>query len=393
MTLLALQTTTFNCYGGIPTYNRFVCRALSEFDELGERRVLVAMDGDSDLIEPRRSRLYDQLQIEAFNGNRWKFSKRAANLAARRKTNLMLVGHVNYAPLAWLLRFLRPEMRYGVVLYGTEVWETLPPLRRRALRQADFAISISEYTKQQAVRINNVAAERIHLLPNALEYKEEPQPSPSHTPLPSGTLLLAVCRLDASERQKGVDTVIEALPEVLARVPDAQFIVVGGGTDVTRHEELARRAGVASRVHFTGFVDDAALRAYYEACDIFVMPSAQEGFGFVFLEAMRYGKPIVAARNGGVPEVVEDGVTGVLISFGDVAQTAESLVRLCLDAELRVRLGRTGRARLDERFTFSRFKDTLNSILRREAQSTAPCGARPRVLPGAGRGISEQGEE
>ena len=192
--------------------------------------------------------------------------------------------------------------------------------------------------------------------------------------------LLSVCRLDRNEQYKGVDQVIEALPAVSLQVPDVQYFVVGGGTDIERHKQLAVEVGVADRVHFLGFVDDLTLRACYQTCDIFVMPSGGEGFGFVFLEAMQNGKPVVAANSGGAPEVVQDSVTGALVEYGDVAQLAETLVRLCLDPSSRARMGQAGYERLHQHFNFPRFKQTLIDILSRELPADVLYNARRRTL-------------
>jgi glycosyltransferase involved in cell wall biosynthesis len=267
------------------------------------------------------------------------------------------------------------------MMYGVDVWAKLSRLRQRALQQADFAVSISEYTKERAVEVNKVAADNVHLLPNALEWSEEESESVSASmPLPSGTKLLTVCRLDSTEKYKGVDTVIEALPQVIARVPDVQYLIVGSGSDSIRLKKLAKSVGVSDRVHFLGSVDDATLRACYRACDVFVMPSAKEGFGFVFLEAMQYAKPVVAADKGGSPEVVKDGVTGLLVRYNDVRQLAESLTRLCLDPALRTKLGEAGYMRLQENYTFPQFKQTFNDIITRELPTAAIYRSHSRAL-------------
>ena len=182
-----------------------------------------------------------------------------------------------------------------------------------------------------------------------------------------GTRLLSVCRLEQSERYKGVDKVIECLPELAKSVPDVQYTVVGGGTDLERHRALAERLGVASRVRFLGFITDEALAACYRECDVFVMPSAGEGFGFVFLEAMKYGKPIVAARSGGAPEVVRDGVNGRLVEYGNKHELLEALIDLCLNRNKRESLGDGGYRRLQENYTFEHFKQKFADIIRLES--------------------------
>ncbi len=314
---------------------------------------------------------HPQLRLAAFDGRRLSFARTALSIGAREPVELVLAGHVNYAPLCVLLKRLRPGMRFGVFLYGCEVWEKMPLIRRRALQQADFFISISGYTGQQAVEVNKVRPERVFLLPNALEWETESKDSSDAYELPRGMKLLSVGRLDTTERRKGFDTIIESLPLIAQRVPDVQYIVIGSGTDLERHKQLAQTTGVSDRVHFLGSVDETVLRACYQACDVFVMPSAQEGFGFVYLEAMQYKKPIVAANSGGAPEVVQDGVTGKLVAYGNRERIAETIVDLCLDEDLRRRLGEAGYRRLHERFTFSQFQHKLTEILLRESPAKA----------------------
>jgi len=191
--------------------------------------------------------------------------------------------------------------------------------------------------------------------------------------------------LEQTEKYKGVDKVIEVLPTVALQVPGIQYVVVGGGSDLDRHKQLAQQLGVADRVHFKGFLNDEALRACYRDCDVFVMPSAGEGFGFVFLEAMTYSKAIVAARSGGAPEVVEDEVTGRLVEYGDQAELAQALIELCLDPEKRNRLGSAGYQRLQERFTFAHFKQKLTEILNAELPPKSAAGAQIPVGQSGGQ--------
>ena len=351
-----------------------VCRALNELDDLAveARRVLIAMDRQADLVAAARD--FPNLTLESFEGKRISFVRRVVATALREPISLALIGHVNYAPLGWLLKKLRPQMRYGVVLYGIEAWQALPYLKRRALQHADFLISISEYTKQMAVEKNGVAADRVYLLPNALEWDGE-QVSKGKGQDQTGIRFLSVCRLEESEQYKGVDTVIAALPEVVRQVPGVQYVVVGGGTDLERHRELARTMGVGDRVRFLGFLSDEELRACYRDSDLFIMPSAGEGFGFVFLEAMHYGKAIIAANCTAVPEVITDGSSGLLVEYGNTTQLARAMIRLCRDHDLRQQIGKAGYERLQQNFTFPQFKQKLTEILAAELTPKMASGA------------------
>jgi phosphatidylinositol alpha-1,6-mannosyltransferase len=343
-----------------------------------EKQVLVMGDAPSDLS--KHCDELSNLQLRAFSRRRGAFVSRVLKLGLTRRIDLAVIGHVNYAPLGWMLRRLQPQLRYGVILYGIDAWQPLGAMRRRALQQADFIISISDYTRQRAIETNGIA-KTIDLLPNALEWiDDDSQHAGSPTPLIEGTRLLSVCRLEQSEKYKGVDKVIEALPDIAIRVPDVQYLVVGGGSDLERHKQLARDKGVSQRVHFLGFLSDEDLRGCYRDCHLFVMPSAGEGFGFVFLEAMKYSKAIVAANSGGAPEVVIDRVTGRLVEYGDADGLANALVELCMDADERQQLGRAGYERLQENFTFPQFQAKLTEILMREMPANSLNRGRREVL-------------
>lgn len=359
--ILSIQTSTFGARGGIPTYNRLVCRALNTFVD-ADNSVLILTDRNQDII--KTSHEFPNLHLRSFGGSRAAFVHQALASALRQEIDIALIGHVNYAPLGLLMRKLQPSLRYGVFLYGIDAWARLSPLRLRALRKADFTVSISEYTRQRAIEINEIESSRAHLLPNALECSVAPRGKESEAP-DSGKTLLTVCRLDSTEKYKGVDTVIKALPAVIARVPDAQYVIVGEGSDTLRLKRIASEAGVLDRVQFVGSVSDQELQTYYCNCDVFVMPSAKEGFGFVFLEAMEYAKPVIAANCGGAPEVVIDDENGLLVDYGDVPQLAEKLIRLCTDNKMRRRLGDAGYERL-HRYSFKQFRSSLTDILLRE---------------------------
>jgi glycosyltransferase involved in cell wall biosynthesis len=111
-------------------------------------------------------------------------------------------------------------------------------------------------------------------------------------------------------------------------------------------------------------ISDDELAGYYKRCALFVLPSGQEGFGIVFLEAMRFAKPCIGGNVGGTPEVVEDGQTGLLVPFGDVDALERALDRLLADSALRKQMGIAGRRRLLTQFVFERFRARLEGYLR-----------------------------
>lgn len=374
--ILALQTTTFGAHGGIPVYNRMVCRALNELESLNvtERKVLIAMDRRADVAAVAEQ--FPNLSLEAFEGQRLAFIRRVMATALRRRIDFALIGHVNHAPLGLMIKRLRPEFRYGVMVHGVEVWSRLSRMRRTALRAADFVMSVSDYTRRQVVELSGVDRDRVYLLPNTLTWGSDSDTTAQESAKErTAARLLSVCRLEASEKYKGVDTVIRALPAVLRHLPDLQYVVVGSGSDLERHMRLAADLGVSDHVRFRGATDDATLRQCYRECDVFVLPSDGEGFGIVYLEAMAYAKPVIAANSRAVPEVVKHGETGLLVEYGNAEQLANSIVTLCLDQPRKKEMGAAGLLRLQEHFTFEQFKERLGELLAGKVANSAMVNA------------------
>jgi len=168
-------------------------------------------------------------------------------------------------------------------------------------------------------------------------------------------VLLFVGRL---ELRKGIDVLLATLPELLAQFETLDIWIAGDDT-IELDGGMTARAGfladeavsaIAERVYFLGAVSDEELRWLYANCDVFTSPSRFESFGLIFVEAMMFGRAIVGCRAGGVPEVVEDGVTGLLAEAGDVGSLAAALSRLLGDAVLRDALGAAGRVAFEQRF-------------------------------------------
>jgi phosphatidylinositol alpha-1,6-mannosyltransferase len=165
------------------------------------------------------------------------------------------------------------------------------------------------------------------------------------------------------ETQKGIDSVIKSLPAVIDKIGPIEYRVVGEGDDVPRLQALARELGIAKHVLFMGGLPDAELREHYRRCSVFVLPSGQEGFGIVFLEAMAYAKPVIGGAHGGTPFVVKDRETGWLVNWSNTGEIAEAILMFLGDEKLRKNFGHAGYQRLKREFTFKKFADNLNRIL------------------------------
>jgi phosphatidylinositol alpha-1,6-mannosyltransferase len=180
-------------------------------------------------------------------------------------------------------------------------------------------------------------------------------------------ILLTLARL---VERKGQDKVIEALSLIKREIPDVRYVICGKGNDEARLRRIAAENGVAGEVVFAGFVPNEERGAFYDACDVYVMPSREipekgdiEGFGITYLEANAFGKAVIGGKSGGVSEAVIDGVTGLLVDPCDVEAIAGACVRLLGDPELAGRLGDQGRDRIRREFNWDAICAGLSEIL------------------------------
>jgi phosphatidylinositol alpha-1,6-mannosyltransferase len=177
--------------------------------------------------------------------------------------------------------------------------------------------------------------------------------------------LLIAGRMASGERYKGHDQLLEALPGLLAAHPGARLAVAGDGDDRARLEAKAASLRLGAAVAFTGFVSEATLAELYRRCAAFAMPSQGEGFGLVYLEAMRAGKPVLAARGSAAEEIVRHGETGILVDPNDRDELTAGLARLLGEPETAARLGEAGHERWQREFGVGRFRERLGPLLER----------------------------
>jgi glycosyltransferase involved in cell wall biosynthesis len=243
-------------------------------------------------------------------------------------------------------------------------WMSRPA--RWAMDRVDALVGVSQFVARSLVECG-YPAQKTHAVLNAIDpaawdYRLDPGPVrralgiPSHAPV-----VACVARLF---RGKGQDDVIRALSLVRREFPDVRLLIIGEDdrqamqTSFTAElKALARDLGLSDQVVFTGHRAD--MPALLAGCDVFALPSFEEPFGLVFLEALAMKKPVVALDNGGTPEVVEHGASGLLSAAGDQAALAANLLTLLRNPVLRARMGEYGRRQVETRFTPERMaRDT-----------------------------------
>jgi glycosyltransferase involved in cell wall biosynthesis len=208
------------------------------------------------------------------------------------------------------------------------------------LRRADRIITTSLYSSQRIAQFYGVSPARILIAPEPIDLQTWQNALRAAPQEPGPLRVLSVAHL---YRRKGLHTLLHAFAQTR---PESVLRIVGIGPERRRLEHLAGELAIADRVQFLGQLSFKALAAEYRNASIFALPTSQEGFGIVFLEAMASSLPIVAGRAAAVPEVVDDGVSGFLVDPDDQKTLAQTLANLLQRPETRLAMGSAGFARV-----------------------------------------------
>ena len=323
MKTLLLFPELFARESGIQRILRLYLKALCDLAEVGDEVSLVVLN-DAEFPPGQLQRYANEKLTERrpCGGGKAGFIRQA--LRASAGADRVVCGHLGQLGVAWLARCLHPRLDYYLVAHGIEVWRRYSWIERLALRRARRILCVSDFTRREMQRRIALPESQLVVVPNGLDPLFDGTLSETMT-APGDPIILTVARLDARERYKGVDHLIEAMPAVRLVVPETRLRIIGTGSDLPRLQEMATRLGAADAVDFAGFVNDDGLSAAYRECALFALPSSGEGFGIVFLEAMAYGKPCLGARAGAIPEII-DGTSGVLVDYGAISQIAAKTV-------------------------------------------------------------------
>ncbi len=275
----------------------------------------------------------------------------------------------------------RWRARYLLYLYGIECWRPLRGSRRRALDGAAARLACSSFTADRLRRLNpgTPPVTPLHLAVDDLPTTSTGADDALLAALGEGFLLI-VGRLAPGERYKGHDELLEALATLAPTHPDLRLVVAGEGEDRRRLEARAAELGVAPRVSFVGFVSAATLVALYRRCALFAMPSDGEGFGLVYLEAMRTGRPCIARAASAAAEIVVDGETGRLVEAG-AAPLAAAIAGILADPFATAAMGAAGRERWQQCFRPAQFAAGLRPHLDQLLAPAPLCQRREVVVP------------
>jgi glycosyltransferase involved in cell wall biosynthesis len=374
---LIIVTGALHSDGGVAAVNRLVIHSLIEE---GYQIDIFALYEDDDVVDGP-SEWKKQLGYRTYHGNKLLFSLAVWKAWFQDKYDLVFSDHINLALVFIPLRiFFRQP--YMVWVHGFECFPPNPNWEGfLGLRFSSKCLTSSDHTRD--VLLMRYPYLSVITCDLALDPLRRTASLPPEPPTPSNQglelkavsgakrflgkkVILLVGRLDSSQRNKGQDVLIQALPLVKKQHPDAQLVLVGQGDDRARLETLANSypTNIRESIFITGFASDEDLSNLYRICYLFAMPSRGEGFGIVYLEAMCWAKPCVGSKLDGAKCVIQDGRTGLLVDDpSSPKEVAEKIICLLSHPEEAIRMGVAGYNLVGERYLFPSFKRRFLSAL------------------------------
>lgn len=328
--------------GGVAAVARMTARVLAEHHAV---RALACQDRGNYEVE--------RVPVAAFDGHILPFV--IWNFRESRKSTHVIYDHPATARAHLDAPFSsRP---YAVWIHGWEIWEQAPAKYVRAVAGASLVLANSAYTAERGRHALSGIVPRICTL--GTSGNECPAHiGPSVDP-PTVMLLGRIDDLFA----KGHDVLIEIWPQVVSAVPDARLLLVGGGTALERVRAMAAASAARESIEITGFVASRGLEDYWRRATVFAMPGFAEGFGLVYVDAMRHGLPVIASTDDGGQDVNVDGVTGYNVARADRKRMVDAIVSLLRDPDKARTMGAAGHALWQRTYTFDCFRDRLLDVM------------------------------
>ena len=363
MTTLFLYLNAFSITGGIEKFNKAFMKALDDIsaDKEMDCKVLSAYDDNPDekYVSPGK--------FKGYKGSRINFT--LAALKEGIKADKVFIGHINLAVAGILIKLLNPGVKIYLTAHGIEIWDKISFIKKYFLKKCNYILAVSSYTKKCIAETHSYPADRIIIFPNTLDpYFRIPGKFEKPVNILekfkidiNDTVLLTLGRLSSVEGKKGYDKVIAVLPEIKNNKDGLKYLIVGkyDQQEYSRIQKLIVDKKLEDDVILTGFVSDEELTDYYLSADIFVMPSKQEGFGIVFLEALVCGLTVIAGNKDGSIDVLKNGELGTLIDPDNSEQLKTEILNNLNVIEDKEFLS----SEVQETFGFEKFKERLEEII------------------------------
>ena len=241
----------------------------------------------------------------------------------------IICGHVNFLPILFILNKFK-YIPYSISIYGIEIIANLTPIVKTSILRANKVITISNYTKNLILKKIPEVKSKIFMLKSSINgdkffIKKKDFNIKNKFNLNNKKIILTLARLSTNE-DKGQSRVLSAMPKILKTIPNAIYLIVGGGIDKNVNKILEQNRQLLTSVFFTGAISDSEKNIYYNLADVFVMPSKTEGFGIVFIEALACGLPVICSEGYGCREGLLNGELGTLVNPDDIDEIANQII-------------------------------------------------------------------
>lgn len=365
--MLLLTLKVFSATGGIEKVNRIAGKALYEID-------IAAGKDDTKIYS-----LYDTNKDAA--GNKYfaehifeGFGKRKAafickSILAGVKTDVVVLSHINLLPAGFFIKIFSPATKLVLLAHGIEVWKTFPAWKKYLLNKCDLILPVSEFTKDTMVKLTAIPEEKFRIVNNCLDpFLPEPVREEKNKNIlarygfsDSHIILMTLTRLSATEKHKGYDTVLYALQKLVKINPAIRYLLAGkyDALEKQRVDKLISELGLNEFVVLAGFIADEEIGAYYNLADMYIMPSKKEGFGIVFIEALYYGKPVIAGNKDGSVDALCNGLFGLLVDPDNQQGITDAIQKVIENKEQFL----PDHTLLMQKFSYNTYKNNLKEVL------------------------------
>ena len=363
---LLLTLNMFSATGGIEKVSRVVGKALQDIatEQLGETVSVFSMyDKQGDVDE----RYFPASVFSGFGENKWRFVYEAVRKGINSRQ--VILSHSNLLLAGFLIKTFSPKTELILLAHGIEVWSPFSFFKKRMLSKCSRVLAVSQFTKNKMVAVQKLANHKVSILNNCLNpYLELPTNNGKEDTLlqrygfsGQDKVLMTLTRLSSKEQYKGYDNVLYAIKMLTKEFPSIKYLLVGkyDAAERERLDAIIAGLGLQHQIVFTGFIADAELAAHYSIADLYIMPSKKEGFGLVFIEAMFYGKPVIAGNRDGSVDALGNGDFGLLVNPNEVVEIAAAINQVFENQQAYI----PNREKVLNRFGYKEYKDNWSKIL------------------------------
>lgn len=362
--ILFLTLRIFSATGGIEKMNRIIGMAL--FDSGYGLKIFSSHDK-----EKCHNKYFPSATLSVFNADKIRFTLKSIREGI--KNNIVIISHINLLTIGYFIKILSPRTKLILFAHGIEIWKPLSSFKKKMLSKCDRVFSVSHFTADTIKQRAYVTDKQSVVLNNCLDpFIKKENPGIKSTGLlsrygltESNFILLTVTRLNSEEKYKGYDIVLKSLQRLIKKYPQLHYVIVGkyDTSEKERVDKMISSMSLAHAVTITGYIPDEELQTHYHLADLYIMPSAGEGFGIVFIEAMFYGLPVVAGNKDGSVDALLNGKLGQLVDPGSVEEIMLAIEKVINNRQDFI----PDNNLLMQTFSYSGYKSNLQELIKKLA--------------------------